>query len=62
VEPLYTRSDRTGVLGRLRARLDRRRERRAEKARTDGEAKREWERSGKVGRGGVNEGYSSGSF
>lgn len=53
---------RTGVLGRVRAKVDRRLERRAEKARAEGEAKREWERSGKVGRGGAYEGHSSGSF
>jgi hypothetical protein len=53
---------RRGVLGRLRAKVETRRERRAEKARAEGDAKREWERSGKVGRGGAHEGYSSGSF
>jgi hypothetical protein len=38
---------RMGVLGKLRGTLDKRRERRAEKARVGGEAKREWERGGK---------------
>ena len=38
---------RTGVLGRLRGKIDRFRQRRAEKARVGGEARREWERSGK---------------
>ena len=54
--------NRKGVLGRLRGKLDRRRERRADKAHAQGSAKREWEQSGKVGRGGTHEGYSSGSF
>jgi len=37
----------TGVVGRLRNKRESRRQRRAEKARVAGEAKREWERSGK---------------
>jgi hypothetical protein len=49
-------------LRRLRAQLRKRRERRAEKARVQADAKREWERSGEVGRHGSHEGYSSGSF
>ena len=40
----------TGILGRLRSKRDSRRQRRAEKARVKGEAKREWERTGDVGR------------
>jgi hypothetical protein len=52
---------RPGVLGRLRGKLDRRRQRRAEKARTAGEARREWERSGKVGHHGAHEGFTSDS-
>jgi hypothetical protein len=51
-----------GVVGRLRSKLDGRRERRAARAHARGEAKREWEQSGKVGRSGAHEGYSSGSF
>ena len=53
---------RTGVLGRLRAKLSGRRDRRAKKAHAQAEIKREWERSGEVGRHGAHEGYSSGSF
>jgi hypothetical protein len=43
-------SKQTGILGRLRTKRDTRRQRRAEKARVKGEAKREWERTGDVGR------------
>jgi hypothetical protein len=39
-----------GVLGRLRNKRESRRQRRAEKARVQGEFKREWERSGEVDR------------
>jgi hypothetical protein len=39
-----------------------RRERSVERARIEAEARREYERSGKVGRHGVNEGYSSSSW
>jgi hypothetical protein len=40
----------TGILGRLRDKRDTRRQRRADKVRIQGEAKREWERTGQVGR------------
>ena len=53
---------RTGMLGKLREKLSSRRERRAKKAHAEAEIKREWERSGEVGRHGAHEGYSSGSF
>ena len=53
---------RTGMLGKLREKRSRRRERRAKKAHAQAETKREWERSGEVGRHGAHEGYSSGSF
>jgi hypothetical protein len=49
-------------LGKLRDKLRERRERSVERARAQAEAKREWERSGKIGRNGVHEGYSSSSF
>jgi hypothetical protein len=52
---------RTGMLGELREKLSGRRERRAKKAHAEAETKREWERSGEVGRHGAHEGYSSGS-
>jgi hypothetical protein len=52
---------RRGVIGKLRDKLQARRQRRAEKAHVEGAAKREWERSGQVGRYGQHEGYSSGS-
>ena len=50
------------LLGKLRAKLSGRRERRAKKAHAEAEIKRQWERSGEVGRHGAHEGYSSGSF
>ena len=53
---------RSGILGKLRSKLGSRRERRAKKAHTEAEIKRQWERSGEVGRHGAHEGYSSGSF
>ena len=53
---------RPGRLARLRAKLSGRRDRRAKKAHEQAEVKREWERSGEVGRHGAHEGYSSGSF
>jgi hypothetical protein len=49
------------MIGQVRDKLQARRQRRAEKAHLDGAAKREWERSGQVGRYGQHEGYSSGS-
>lgn len=49
-------------LGTLRDKLRRRRERAVERARVQAEAKREWERSGKIGRDGVHEGYSGGGW
>jgi hypothetical protein len=52
---------RGGMIGQVRDKLQARRQRRAEKAHLDGAAKREWERSGQVGRYGQHEGYSSGS-
>jgi hypothetical protein len=52
----------TGMLGKLRDKLRGRRERRARKVHAEGEAKREWERSGDVGRHGAHEGYTGGSF
>jgi len=54
-------SRRVSKLPKLRDMLRRRRERAVERARVGAEARREWERSGKVGRDGVNEGYSSSS-
>jgi hypothetical protein len=53
---------RAGLVGRLREKLSGRRERRAKKAYAEAEIKRQWERSGEVGRHGSHEGYSSGSF
>ena len=50
----------TGILGRLRARRAERRQRRAEKARVGGEAKREWERSGRTPHGGPGPGAAAG--
>ena len=40
----------TGIVGRLRNKRDRRRQRRAEKARVRDEVKREWARSGEAAR------------
>lgn len=51
---------RMGVLGRLRNMRDTRRQRRAEKAHAKGEAKRNWERSGEVGRHGPHESRGAG--
>jgi len=51
-----------GMLGKLRDKLRGREERRARKAHVRDEAKREWERSGEVGRHGAHEGYTGGSF
>ena len=48
---------RAGLLDKLRDKLRGRRERRARKAHTRDEAKREWECSGDVGRHGAHEGY-----
>jgi len=48
-------------LTKLRDKLRERRERGVERARVQAEAKREWEPSGKIGRDGVHEGYSSSS-
>jgi len=57
-----SKQGRTGLRGKLREKLSGRRERRAKKAHAEGEIKREWERTGEVGRHGSHEGYSSGSF
>ena len=54
--------DKPALLGKLRAKLSGRREARAKKAHAEAEIKRQWERSGEVGRHGAHEGYSSGSF
>ena len=51
---------RTGVLGRLRSKRDSRRQRRAERARVAGEAKREWERSERTHHGGPGPGAAIG--
>ena len=53
---------RAGMLGKLRDKLRGRRERRARKVHAEGEAKRDGERSGEVGRHGAHEGDTSGSF
>ena len=44
------------LVDKLRAKLSGRRERRAKKAHAEAEIKREWERSGEVGRHGAHEG------
>ena len=49
-------------LHKLAERLKKRRQRQVERARVTAEAKREWERTGKVGRHGAHEGYSSSGF
>ena len=49
-------------LHKLAERLKKRRQRQVERARVTAEAKREWERTGEVGRHGAHEGYSSSGF
>ena len=53
---------RTGILGRLRSKRDSRRQRRAEKARVKGEAKREWDQSGNADRRAGATGTSAGGI
>ena len=51
-------SGRTGIVGKVRGKLDKRRERRVEKARVKGEVQRDYERSGKGGH--APKGYGAG--